>query len=52
LLALSRIGAHTIAQDESTCTVFGMPRAAIALGAAHVIAPINRIARHALSAAA
>jgi two-component system chemotaxis response regulator CheB len=52
LLAMSRAGAQTIAQDESTCTVFGMPRAAIALGAAQVVAPIGRIARHALSNAA
>ncbi|MDE8654427.1 protein-glutamate methylesterase/protein-glutamine glutaminase [Novosphingobium album (ex Liu et al. 2023)] len=52
LLAMHRAGAHTIAQDEATCTVFGMPRAAISLGAARVIAPINRIARHALTKAA
>lgn len=52
LLAMSEAGAHTIAQDESTCTVFGMPRAAISLGAAQVVAPIHRIARHALSKAA
>ncbi|WP_454797531.1 chemotaxis-specific protein-glutamate methyltransferase CheB [Novosphingobium lindaniclasticum] len=52
LLAMSRAGAHTIAQDESTCTVFGMPRAAISLGAASVVAPIDRIARHALHQAA
>lgn len=52
LLAMAEAGAHTIAQDESTCTVFGMPRAAITLGAARVVAPINRIARHALNKAA
>ena len=52
LLAMSQAGAHTIAQDESTSTVFGMPRAAISLGAAQVVAPINRIARHALTKAA
>lgn len=52
LLAMARAGAHTIAQDEATCTVFGMPRAAISLGAAQVVAPIGRIARHALSKAA
>lgn len=48
LLALSRAGGQTIAQDEATCTVFGMPRAAISLGAAAVVAPITRIAQHAL----
>jgi len=52
LLALSRAGAHTIAQDEATCTVFGMPRAAISLGAAEVVAPISRIAQHVLRQAA
>ena len=43
LLAMHRAGALTIAQDEATCTVFGMPRAAIALGAAGVIAPLTSI---------
>ncbi|WP_421852780.1 protein-glutamate methylesterase/protein-glutamine glutaminase [Novosphingobium sp.] len=52
LLALARSGARTIAQDEATSTVFGMPRAAIALGAAGVVAPISTIARHAFSKAA
>lgn len=52
LLSLARSGALTIAQDEATCTVFGMPRAAIALGAAGVIAPLGTIARHAFSKAA
>ena len=52
LLAMNEAGGHTIAQDEATCTVFGMPRAAISLGAAQVVAPITRIARHALNKAA
>ncbi|HMO69529.1 MAG TPA: CheB methylesterase domain-containing protein, partial [Novosphingobium sp.] len=52
LLAMAEAGAHTIAQDEATCTVFGMPRAAISLGAARVVAPIGRIAQHALRLAA
>ncbi|PLK26657.1 chemotaxis-specific protein-glutamate methyltransferase CheB [Novosphingobium sp. TH158] len=51
LLAMARAGAQTIAQDEATCTVFGMPRAAISIGAAGIIAPINRIAQHVLRAA-
>jgi two-component system chemotaxis response regulator CheB len=41
LLAMAERGAFTIAQDEATCTVFGMPRAAIELGAASVVAPIG-----------
>lgn len=52
LLAMAQAGSHTIAQDEATCTVFGMPRAAISLGAAGVVAPISRIAQHALKKAA
>ncbi len=52
LLAMAQAGARTIAQDEATCTVFGMPRAAISLGAAGVVAPIRAIARHAFSKAA
>jgi two-component system chemotaxis response regulator CheB len=52
LLAMAQAGAYTIAQDEASCTVFGMPRAAIALGAAGVVAPITRIAQHALRKAA
>ncbi len=52
LLAMAQAGARTIAQDEATCTVFGMPRAAIALGAAGLVAPIGAIARHVCSKAA
>lgn len=48
LLAMAQAGSCTIAQDEATCTVFGMPRAAISLGAAGIVAPISRIAHHAL----
>jgi two-component system, chemotaxis family, protein-glutamate methylesterase/glutaminase len=36
-------GAATIAQDEETCTVFGMPRAAIEMGAADQVLPIQAI---------
>lgn len=52
LLAMAQVGAVTIAQDQATCTVFGMPKAAIALGAARLVAPIHRIADHALARAA
>jgi two-component system chemotaxis response regulator CheB len=33
MLALHRAGAFTVAQDEASCAVFGMPRAALDLGA-------------------
>lgn len=45
LYQLRQAGAFTIAQDESTSVVFGMPRAAIALGAAEFVLPLPRIAR-------
>ncbi len=45
LLAMAEAGAMTIAQDEATSVVFGMPGAAVALGAARVVAPIHRIAQ-------
>lgn len=48
LLSMARAGAITVAQDQASCTVFGMPRAAIALGAAGRVAPIDQIARHVL----
>ncbi len=52
LLSMAKAGALTIAQNEATCTVFGMPKAAIALNAASVVAPINEIAQHAFCKAA
>lgn len=48
LLDLSRAGARTIAQDQASCTVFGMPRAAIELGAARTVSPLGSIAKFAL----
>jgi two-component system, chemotaxis family, protein-glutamate methylesterase/glutaminase len=43
LLALRRAGAHTIAQDEETCVIYGMPREAALLGAAQRILPLGEI---------
>lgn len=40
---LASIGARTIAQDQASCVVFGMPRAAIELGAAGEVLPLDRI---------
>ncbi|NEQ55626.1 MAG: chemotaxis-specific protein-glutamate methyltransferase CheB [Leptolyngbya sp. SIO3F4] len=42
--AIADAGGVTIAQDESTSVVFGMPKEAIALGAAHQVLPIDAIA--------
>src|SRR5262249_34504177 len=44
LLAMKKAGAPTIAQDESTSVVFGMPKEAIDRGAADVVLPLPRIA--------
>lgn len=44
LLSLRRVGAMTIAQSPASCTVGGMPGAAIALGAAEVVAEPSEIA--------
>jgi two-component system, chemotaxis family, protein-glutamate methylesterase/glutaminase len=38
-------GARTIAQNEETCVVFGMPKEAIGLGAVDEVIPINQVAR-------
>jgi two-component system, chemotaxis family, protein-glutamate methylesterase/glutaminase len=37
-------GAWNLCQDEASCVVFGMPREAIAQGAAHEVLPLQRIA--------
>jgi len=52
LLALRKAGARTIAQDEATCVVFGMPKEAIACGAAEFIEPLPRIPQTVLRLAA
>jgi len=44
LLEMKQSRAFTIAQDESTCVVFGMPRAAILRGAVDEVQPLQRIA--------
>ena len=44
LLAMRGAGARTLVQDEATCVVFGMPREAIALGAAEEVLPLERFA--------
>ena len=50
LLALREAGAVTIAQDEATSIVFGMPKAAIELGAATRVCPLDEIAATVLQA--
>lgn len=44
MLAMRQAGAYNIAQDEATCVVFGMPKAAIEIGAAHEVTPLQNVA--------
>jgi two-component system chemotaxis response regulator CheB len=43
LLEMKEAGAYTVAEDEKSCVVFGMPKAAIELGAAMKVLPLDRI---------
>lgn len=43
LLAMRQAGARTLAQNEATCVVYGMPKEAVALGAAEGVLPLNEI---------
>jgi len=52
LLEMRRSGAATLAQDEATCVVFGMPREAIAADAVDEVLPLPRIATAMLERAA
>jgi two-component system chemotaxis response regulator CheB len=49
MLAMRHAGAHTIAQDEASCVVYGMPKAAVELGAAMEVAPLPDIAARILA---
>lgn len=44
MLEMKTLGAYTIAQDEDSCVVFGMPKEAIKLGAIDKVIPLNDIA--------
>jgi two-component system chemotaxis response regulator CheB len=44
MLALKLAGGETIAQDEASCVVYGMPREAARLDAVHTVAPLGHIA--------
>ena len=44
MLKLLKAGAATVAQNEETCVVFGMPREAIRMGAAQQVLPLDKIA--------
>ena len=46
LLEMKQAGAKTVAQDEKTCVVFGMPKEAIKLGAVDKVLPLDSIASY------
>jgi len=52
LKSMHDAGSFTIAQDRASCTVYGMPRAAVRLGAAEIELPLDRIPHTILKAAA
>ncbi|HEY0502760.1 MAG TPA: chemotaxis response regulator protein-glutamate methylesterase [Lysobacter sp.] len=52
LLALRKAGAATFAQDEASSVVWGMPGAAVALGAAQETVPLSLVAQKLLSGTA
>ncbi len=45
MLQMKNAGAYNFAQDEASCVVFGMPREAIAVGAAHEVGSLNALPR-------
>ena len=48
MLEMKEAGAATLAQDEASCVVFGMPKEAIALGAVDKVVPRGALAPHIL----
>jgi two-component system, chemotaxis family, protein-glutamate methylesterase/glutaminase len=48
LLHMRSAGAHTFAQDEGSCVVYGMPREAAVIGAVDEVCPLNQMARSVL----
>ena len=45
MLEMRQAGSYNYAQDEATCVVYGMPRAAVEVGAVHESLPIQEMAR-------
>ncbi len=51
MLAMHNSGAITIAQDEETCVVYGMPKEAVARGGVDRVLPLGQIAQSAIELA-
>ncbi|HEY9099165.1 MAG TPA: chemotaxis response regulator protein-glutamate methylesterase [Thiobacillus sp.] len=43
MLEMKQAGAYNLAQDESSCVVFGMPKEAIAMGGTHEVGPLDEL---------
>lgn len=50
--SMRKAGALTLAQDEASCVVFGMPKEAIARGGAMIVSPLGEVSRHIMDFAA
>lgn len=46
MLSMFKAGAYTVAQDEASCVVFGMPKAAIQRGGAGHVCPLDQVANY------
>ena len=44
MVGLKKAGGRTIAEDASTCVVYGMPKVVVELGAADEVVPVHEIA--------
>ena len=49
MLSMHSAGAATIAQDEASCVVYGMPKEAVKLGGVQAVVPLIQIADHILA---
>ena len=45
MLEMRQAGSYNYAQDEASCVVYGMPRAAVEIGATHEILPVQKMAQ-------
>lgn len=50
LLAMKEAGARTLAQDEPSCVVYGMPKEAVRIGAVEKVVPLERMAQEIIQA--
>jgi two-component system chemotaxis response regulator CheB len=49
MLSMRKAGAVTVAQDEASCIVYGMPKEAVKLGGAQLVSPLADISGHILA---